>query len=138
MSLQEYRDKIKPQANIEDIHFDERGEAIRFHWLRRVWLTVIIILAMTLSFGLGRLSSVSSNQSIKIDYVDVSNNQSDSNTVNSQLQTTNSSVIVSSKGTKYYYSWCGNNISEKNMISFASAVLAERAGYTLAANCSPR
>ena len=56
------------------------------------------------------------------------------------VQNTNNAnaVTVSSKGTRYYYSWCKNTISEKNKVSFASAILAEKAGYTLATNCSPR
>jgi hypothetical protein len=45
------------------------------------------------------------------------------------------SVYASSKGTKYYYPNCKSTILEANKITFASALIAEKAGYTLATNC---
>lgn len=46
-------------------------------------------------------------------------------------------VVASKSGTKYYFSHCSgaSRISDANKIWFTSAVAAERAGYTLAANC---
>lgn len=46
-------------------------------------------------------------------------------------------VTASSKGTRYYYPGCSNTISAKNKISFATASMAEAAGYSLAATCKP-
>lgn len=50
----------------------------------------------------------------------------------------NSATVYASKtGKKYYYSTCSGlaRIKEANRVSFASAVLAEQAGYTIAARC---
>lgn len=149
MSLQEYWQKIKSRARFKDsdenIHFDEEGLPVRFPLIRKVFLALLIILIGVLSFGLGKLSNLNQSGEIKIDYVDIDNNQDTSNKIqtnlnstNSQLQTTNSSVTASSKGTRYYYSWCKSTVSDKNKVSFASAILAEKAGYTLAANCQPK
>lgn len=149
MSLQEYWQKIKSRARFKDsnenIHFDEEGEVIQFPLIRKIFLALLIILVGTLGFGLGKLSNLNQNEPIRIDYVNIDNNQetsnkiqTNSNSTNSQLQTTNSSVTASSKGTRYYYSWCKSTVSDKNKVSFASAILAEKAGYTLAANCQPK
>jgi len=45
----------------------------------------------------------------------------------------------SSTGKKYHYIWCSGykTIKPANQIWFASAQLAESAGYTLAGNCKP-
>lgn len=48
-------------------------------------------------------------------------------------------VVASASGTKYHFSHCAGakQIKEENKLYFDSATLAEAAGYTLAANCSP-
>lgn len=152
MSLQEYWRKINPVKKLrlprddgQEIHFDEEGLPIKFPLIRKIWLSVLIILVGLLGFGLGKLSNLSQNEGITIEYQNIDSQeetrdkiQTNSNPTNSQLQTTNSSVTVSSKGTRYYYPWCKNTISEKNKVTFATALLAEKAGYTLATNCKPR
>jgi hypothetical protein len=142
MSLQEYWQKINPVKELKlprgegsqgSISFDENGVPIKFPLVRHVWLSLLIILVGLLGFGLGKLSNMNQSEPIQINMVDI-----DSNSTNSQLQTTNSSVTASSKGTRYYYSWCNNTISNKNKVNFATPLLAEKAGYTLATNCQPR
>lgn len=49
--------------------------------------------------------------------------------------------VVASKGSsskKYHYSWCssGQRIKEANRLWFPTAADAQKAGYTLAGNCS--
>ncbi|MEN9647778.1 MAG: Metal binding domain of Ada [Candidatus Parcubacteria bacterium] len=46
-------------------------------------------------------------------------------------------VYASKTGKKYYYNDCSGlaRIKEANRVSFASAALAEQAGYTIAAHC---
>lgn len=46
-------------------------------------------------------------------------------------------VYASRTGKKYYYSDCSGlaRIKEANRVSFASAALAEQAGYSIAAHC---
>lgn len=135
MSLQEYWGKIKPEG---EIHFDEEGQPIKFPLIRKIWLTLLIILVGLLGFGLGKLSNLSQNEGITIEYQDLDESQS-LKTENSKIENSVAeTVTVSSKGTRYYYSWCKNTISEKNKVTFATALLAEKAGYTLATNCKPR
>ncbi|PJE64132.1 MAG: hypothetical protein COU90_04655 [Candidatus Ryanbacteria bacterium CG10_big_fil_rev_8_21_14_0_10_43_42] len=47
-------------------------------------------------------------------------------------------IAASSKGTRYYYPWCGgvSRLSEKNKIWFDTPEEAEKAGYTIASGCS--
>ncbi len=46
-------------------------------------------------------------------------------------------VIASKTGTKYHFPWCSGALSirEDNKLYFASALLAQEAGYTPAGNC---
>ena len=149
MSLHHYWERIKaqwhPENNSEEIAFDENGSPIRFLLIRKVFLSLVIILVATLSFGLGKLSSLNQSEPIKIEYENLDNDQTSSvgkgRTLDSDSQGStlgNGAVSASSQGTKYYYSWCGNNIYDKNRVSFATAFMAEKAGYTLAVNCKPR
>jgi len=142
MSLHHYWQRIKgtdgSQNEEETFHLDKEGRVMRFPYLQKIYLSLVIILAMLLSFGLGRLTSMSESQAIKIDYVDLDDKQG--SIVGNREVSTGESVVASSKGAKYHYSHCpgAKQISEANKITFASAILAETAGYTLAANCSPR
>lgn len=49
-------------------------------------------------------------------------------------------VFASKDGTKYYYAGCAGlkRIKKENVITFASKELAEKAGYSLAANCKQK
>ncbi len=48
-------------------------------------------------------------------------------------------VYASRNGTRYYYENCAGlkRILEKNKISFPNSLEAEKAGYSIAANCTP-
>ncbi|MBX4195956.1 hypothetical protein KW796_03355 [Candidatus Parcubacteria bacterium] len=140
------RDFFK-KGNTETIAFDESGEVRNWSFLRPFFLSLVIILVSTLSYGIGRLSTTSTSEPIKIEYDEsLSALQSSASAMNAfeksavTESTSDTSVVASSKGTKYHYSYCpgAKQISEKNKITFASAAAAEASGYTLAANCSPR
>ncbi len=119
----------------ETFEFDNRGEVIKYGWFRPYFVATVIVLVALLSFGVGRMTGTN-REGVEINF--------DPNTLGSvetKLQASTSkagSVTASVNGTKYYYSHCGNNIAEKNRVTFASAIMAEEAGYTLAANCKLR
>jgi hypothetical protein len=130
MNIQELRQRIKP------------SEGSRL--LNKLFLSLVIILASTLSFGLGRLSVVGNREPVKIEMdpslLDTSNSVPNTASVIQALPVGTDGVVASRKGTKYHYSYCpgAKQISEANKITFSSAKEAESAGYTLAANCKPR
>ncbi|OHB17717.1 MAG: hypothetical protein A2544_00825 [Candidatus Zambryskibacteria bacterium RIFOXYD2_FULL_43_10] len=137
MSLQDIWEKIKPQSQVEVVALNENGEIESFPLFRKLFLSITIILVVSLSFGIGRLSVVGKREPIRIEYdPEISKNQ-----VASVIQTVSSSnVIVSKNGVRYHYLHCAGakQIKEENKIVFASPASAEAAGYTLAANCSPK
>lgn len=53
------------------------------------------------------------------------------------LPATDTQVIASKNGTKYYYSWCSgiSRISPENRVTFATPAVAEAKGYTLSSTC---
>lgn len=119
----------------ETFEFDNRGEVVEKHWFRPYFLATVILLVALLSFGVGRLTG-SQRAPVEINF--------DPNTLK-PVETragaplpTDGVVSASVNGTKYYYSHCGNNIADKNRVTFATALMAEEAGYTLAANCKLR
>lgn len=135
MSITDIKEKIKHWGHVLE---------------RRDILTIlVIILASSASFGLGRLSSLDENRE-PIAIVEKSNvyqptvpvggtSASVSATVvQSQGASLASGLYVASKnGKKYFYPWCSGAkaISPANLISFNSKDEAEKAGYTPAANC---
>ncbi len=54
-----------------------------------------------------------------------------------QDETKKEEIIASKSGTKYYFSYCSGvkRIKNENRIYFSTKSAAERAGYTIAANC---
>lgn len=150
MNIQDFINRIKPPSSV--VEFDEKGEVDSYPQFKNIYLALVIILVATLSFGIGRLSVVGEREPVRIEYnPDVSTNIEATNPKqisNSNAQTatavkavqSDQTVVGSSKGTKYHYLHCSGakQISEKNKITFSSTAAAEAAGYTLAANCSPR
>lgn len=125
--------------SIQDtFQFDKSGEVVERPFLKRFFLIFIIILVALLAFGIGQLSG-QSRGGVDIKY-DPSITQSDSHAAVSESSTQPSTqqIFASSKGTKYYYTGCSNNISAANKIFFASAAFAEQAGYTPASGCQPK
>lgn len=130
----------------ETFHFDNSGEVVRYPTLRRFFLTLVVILVALLAFGLGRLSSQNEHSGVQISYEPIeaapaTQTQAKAQPVSTSESTSvanTASVYASSKGTKYYYQNCKSTVSEKNKITFNSSTEAEKAGYTLAANCVRR
>ena len=123
----------------EIISYDKDGKVERFPLFKKLFLSLVIILVATLSFGIGRLSVVGKREPVRIEYDSSISNQAAVS--NALLKIENSiSVVVSKNGTKYHYSHCSGakQIKEDNKIVFATPETAGAAGYTLAANCKPR
>lgn len=108
------------------------------------------------SFGLGKLSTVSTSQNLASTAViqivpplavpdfPVENNLTapviTNQTVSSPVPITSTvtgPLVASKKGTKYHLATCGSakSIKPENLISFATRAEAEAAGYTKASNC---
>lgn len=120
----------------ETFEFDNRGEVIKYGWFRPYFAATVIILVALLSFGVGRLTG-SKREGVEINF-DPSNISNPESLKEQAVVPKEVGVTASVNGTKYYYPHCGNNILEKNKITFATALMAEEAGYTLAANCKLR
>jgi len=131
----------------ETVEFDNTGHIIHFSPLRKFFLALVIVLVSLLSFGIGRLSVEGKREPVKIEYNPQPTTYNSQSTIN-QTQTaavinavspvSGGEVYASSKGTKYYYSYCKSTVSDKNKVTFATTKMAESAGYTLAATCKPR
>ena len=133
----------------EVVSYDKDGHIERFPLFRKFFLSFVIILVALLSFGIGRLSVVRNKEPIKIEYdpelttdnsqPTINTNQAASVITATQIQS-NTTVIGSKNSNKYHYSYCpgAKQIKEENKIVFSTPETAQAAGYTLAANCSPR
>ena len=122
------------EVGSETVDFDKDGNVVRFSPLRRLFLVLVIVLVALLSFGIGRLSGEGDRKPVSIQGVAL--DKSVNNSASAILGV--HGVFASSKGKKYYYPGCSNTISEANKVTFATAEMAESAGYTLASNCSPK
>ena len=142
MSLQDIWEKIKPQSQVEVVALNENGEIESFPLFRKLFLSITIILVVSLSFGIGRLSVVGKREPIKIEYdQQLTTKTTNINQTASVINAVENITVVASKnGERYHYLHCSGakQIKEENKIVFASPASAEAAGYTLAANCSPK
>lgn len=101
-----------------------------------IFITLIIIMVAFASFGLGRLSLIDEKRApVKII---VPKEAGGTGSASAALSMPQTSVVASKNGAKYYFSWCSgiSRISEANKVTFPSAKEAEKAGYTIAANCT--
>lgn len=139
----------------ELVHFDKDGHIERNGLLKRLYLSLVIILVALLSFGLGRLTTAGQSGDIKIDF-DPSLSEFQPPAGQGKPQTAaaaqsltkspaatesaSAEVVASKNGSKYHYSYCpgAKQIKEENKITFNSAKEAEASGYVLAGNCQPR
>jgi hypothetical protein len=138
--------------SIQDtVHFDNTGEVVRHPLVKRFFLALVIVLVAVLGFGVGKLSGQGSRAGVEINYdpsalndplpaapVTTAVKTSQTSSVvqaKNQARTPSGAVFASANGKRYYYPGCSNTISEKNKVSFATAAMAEQAGYTLSANC---
>ncbi|MDP3874970.1 MAG: hypothetical protein Q8Q22_00400 [bacterium] len=138
----------------EIVSYDKDGRIERFSLFQKLFLSITIILVAMLSFGVGRLSVVGNREPIRIEYdPELSiNDQQQTTNINQTANVINTTgklappsgsdggVVVSKNGTRYHYPHCAGakQIKEENKIVFPTPAAAEAAGYTLAANCSPR
>jgi len=156
MNIHHLLNKINSKKDSDLVSFDENGEVYpalalvdRYPFFRKIFLAVVIILSALLIFGLGRLSKAGDREPIQIEYdptlagletnkaTKTPNTTQTASVINA---TREGSVVGSSKGNKYHFSYCpgAKQISEANKIVFSSVEEAEKAGYTLAGNCKPR
>ena len=98
---------------------------------RDVLILSVLLIASTLSFGLGYLAGLDAGQGSQTTTEDLSS------TLPATTGTETGQVVASKNGTKYYLPGCAGagRISEANKVWFASVALATKAGYTPAANC---
>jgi len=130
----------------KEVSFDKEGRIDRFPLFHKLFLSLVIILLAGLSFGLGRLSVAGEREPVRIEYDALISNQAPitdlqtSQTASVIQAISGQGVVTSKNGSKYHYSHCSGakQIKEENKIFFAGAKEAEIAGYTLAANCSPK
>ncbi|MEX2014196.1 MAG: hypothetical protein WD896_02470, partial [Parcubacteria group bacterium] len=139
----------------EVVSYDKDGRIEARDWrttlFPRFFLSIIIILVASLSFGIGRLSVVGNREPIKIEYDpvlagegpqsqgNISQTASVLNAAGKLAPPSEGGVVVSKNGARYHYPHCSGakQIKEENRIVFKTPAAAEAAGYTLAANCKP-
>lgn len=132
----------------EIVSFDKEGRATSTpFWrvslqerLRPLFLALVIILTALLAFGLGRLSRGGAGEAVRIEYnpLPTANNLPPTTASAASARVPRAGEVVGSRsGSKYHYPSCpgAKQIKEENKIYFPSAEEAEKAGYTLAANC---
>jgi hypothetical protein len=151
MNIHDIVDRIKPQlakvsqkeplSNVEIVSYEDESSKGKHSIWEHLFLATTIILLAILSFGLGRLS-VSGRAGVSIEYDPSLGSAMKEVSGGAQAiqaaSTSSTEVVASNRGSKYYFEYCSNTISEKNKIKFTTPSLAEAAGYTLAANCKAR
>lgn len=128
------------------------GNIVKYFWdliranFDGIFVACLLVLCSIISFNLGRISALEKTP-LKFETdanifnaVENSKNKAvnspDVSTSINKIQT-DPRVVVSKNSDKYHFSWCSGakRIKEENKIWFNSTQEAERAGYTLAANC---
>jgi len=114
------------------------------------FVIIVIILVAFVSFGMGRLSTISAQEKTPIVFSEKlpvsSENKPDSSQQEQQGAATNSlktnslksgSIVASKNGTKYHFPWCSGaqQMKEENKIWFNNEQEARKAGYEPASNC---
>ncbi len=131
MSIDDFLDKIKGKSGIDSSTF--------------VCLCIIVLVGVS-SFGLGRLSIISSedrggviiksDQILNLQKEEIKNIKELGNT-NNNISTKERMYVASKNGKLYYSIGCSGakRISPANELWFASSLEAEKAGYTLSSSC---
>ena len=113
----------------------------------QIFLAICILLISFISFNLGKISSnekgylkVSEGANI-YKAVAIENNNEDITATSKTIPKPLDLRVVVSKASdsrKYHHAWCGSwkKIKPENQLWFNSAEEAEKAGYTLAGNCT--
>jgi hypothetical protein len=88
---------------------------------------LVLVFTSSLSFFLGKISGISSTQSLHNTKQKIVYSQSNDNT----------EVVASKKGSVYHLPWCpgATRMKEENKVFFENSSEAELAGYTPAKNC---
>ncbi|MBI2120186.1 MAG: hypothetical protein HYT94_01015 [Parcubacteria group bacterium] len=110
---------------------------------RGAFLTVVLVLVASASFGLGWLSGLETvKKSVEIEFpkgqtAGVFAPFATTSTIANAPTKTSGKYVASKNGTKYHLSTCSSakSISQKNKVWFDTKEEAEGAGYTPAANC---
>lgn len=99
---------------------------------RDVLIVAVLVLASSLSFGLGYLTGEDAGQ---VSRISLENAPLSSSSVTTAAV---GQVVASKNGTKYYLPTCAgaSRISDANKVWFASVSAAQKAGYSPAANCT--
>ena len=100
-------------------------------WVIRI---LIILLAFTSIFILGRLSKKPVNPGIIVEYPEINFNK---NYEKNNKEGKNGNYFASSKGKKYYPLGCsaGKSLKLENRIYFTTEEEAKRAGYEISSSC---
>ena len=118
-----------------------------------IFLALCIGLISFISFNLGKISALeksplkiteskvnglNTNANLKADIYNATTDNLQPTDINQKKLDTRVVVSKSSTSKKYHYTWCASagKIKETNKLWFNSAEEAEKAGYTLAGNCS--
>jgi len=144
-SIKDFTQKIKSFfAQTKDNYYSQqKGLKIKDD----LYIVIIIILVGTASFGLGKLASYEKNKTpISIlktkEYMLATVLESETPkkeiTTENNIKKTDSLVVASKSGTKYYYPWCSgvSRIKEENKVWFNSTEEAREKGLTPASNCT--
>lgn len=111
----------------------------------KVFIFLCFLLAVGVSFFLGRLSNIFDSRPIfSIEEMKMLDNKiiaNNSNNLEEQIQkfsgTSTSTIVASRKGTKYHFVWCKSaaSIKESNKIYFKTEDEAKKTGRTLSSSC---
>jgi len=103
-----------------------------------VFYGLLVFLLCLTSFMFGKLTSSMENTpsfTFESKEVEEQNFQKEKDDLFGKVST--STIVASITGKKYYFVWCKGaiNIKDSKKIYFDSEDLAQKAGYTIAANC---
>lgn len=114
-------------------------------------MALCIICTSIVSYSLGTMEQNTQKGSAAVVFTDVprvaavatslppKNNDETSPNQDTSKAHNKTTIFASKSGTKYYFTWCksGNRVKLENRIYYPSAAAAEKAGKTIASNCTP-
>lgn len=127
--------------------FDKRPDTPEKTIWQKLFLSTVIILIASLSFGTGLLvAGKSEKEGVRVEFdpslSSLTSSSPEANTANASaaLKGLEEGIVASKNSDKYHYSHCpgAKQISEDNRITFQSPEDAEASGYSLAGNCKKR
>ena len=114
------------------------------HYQKDIFLGFCIVLISVIGFNLGRLNALNKIPAKTAEKANVYQNINAPSILNSikstPIQPQDLRVVASkaSSTKKYHFTWCpgAKQIKETNKIWFENDIAAQKAGYTLAGNCT--